>query len=93
MTLTPLGRSTTQNITASDGAIAYFSDFAIASGHHVNCVQPSANISSFFIVFSGDDTQLPGQFDSTGNIYLIYSVDIIFGWRFLLLSSKVFLRV
>ena len=79
ITVTPLGGGTTQNITASDGAIGFFSDFDIAAGHVVNCVQPSANANALLIVFSGDGTQILGQFDATGNIYLIDPTGILFG--------------
>lgn len=67
------------NMTASDGAIGHFSDFDIAEGHFVDCVQPSANANALFRVFSGDGTQILGRFDATGNIYLIDTAGILFG--------------
>ncbi len=79
ITVTPLGGGITQDMTASDGAIGHFSDFDIAAGHVVNCVQSSANANALFRVFSGDGTQILGRFDATGNIYLIDTAGILFG--------------
>ena len=77
--VSPLGTGTLQDMTASDGAIGHFSNFDIASGHMVNCVQPSADASALFRVFSGDGTQIYGQFDATGHIYLVDTAGILFG--------------
>ena len=79
ITVTPLGGGTIQDMTASDGAIGHFSDFDIAAGHAVTCVQPGANANALFRVFSGDGTQILGQFDATGNIFLIDPAGILFG--------------
>jgi filamentous hemagglutinin family protein len=79
VTVTPLGGGITQDMTASDGAIGHFSDFDIAAGHAVTCVQPGANANALFRVFSGDGTQILGQFDANGNIYLIDPAGILFG--------------
>ncbi|MFC1793644.1 hypothetical protein ACFL3Q_08675, partial [Planctomycetota bacterium] len=43
ITVTPLGEGTIQDMTASDGAIGHFSDFDIAAGHAVDCVQPGGS--------------------------------------------------
>ena len=43
ISVTPLGGGTVQDMTASNGAIGHFSDFDIASGHFVNCVQPGGH--------------------------------------------------
>ena len=67
------------NMTASDGAIGHFSDFDIPSGHFVDCVQPSAESSALFRVFSGDGTQILGRFDANGSVYLIDPAGILFG--------------
>ncbi len=77
--VTPLGGGITQDMTATDGAIGNFSDFDIAEGHFVNCVQSSANANALFRVYSGDGTQILGRFDATGNIYLIDPAGILFG--------------
>ena len=79
ITVTPLGEGTTQDMTASDGAIGHFSDFDIAAGHVVDCVQPGSNANALFRVFSDDGTQILGQFDANGNIYLIDPAGILFG--------------
>jgi filamentous hemagglutinin family protein len=79
ITVTPLGGGITQDMTASDGAIGHFSDFDIAAGHVVSCVQPNSNAIALFRVFSGDGTQILGQFDANGNIYLIDPAGILFG--------------
>ena len=78
ITVTPIGGGTTE-MTATDGAIGHFSDFDIAEGHFVNCVQDSANDNALFRVFSGDGTQILGQFDATGNIFLVDSAGVFFG--------------
>jgi len=75
----PLNGGTTQNMTASDGAIGHFSDFDIASGHFVNCDQPSASASALFRVISGENTNILGTFNADGNIYLINPAGILFG--------------
>ncbi len=79
ITVNPLGGGITQDMTASDGAIGHFSDFDIAAGHAVTCVQPGANANALFRIFSGDGTQILGQFDATGNIFLIDPAGILFG--------------
>jgi len=71
--------ATTQEMFASDGAIGHFSNFDIAAGHFVNCDQPSTDASALFRVFSGDGTQIYGQFDATGHIYLVDTAGILFG--------------
>jgi len=77
--VTPLGEGITQDMTASDGAIGHFSDFDIAAGHAVTCVQPGANANALFRVFSGDGTQILGNFDANGNVFLIDPAGILFG--------------
>ncbi|OHB83691.1 MAG: hypothetical protein A2Z38_06220 [Planctomycetes bacterium RBG_19FT_COMBO_48_8] len=67
------------NMTASNGAIGHFSDFDIAAGHFVDCVQPSADASALFRVFSVDGTQIQGRFDANGSVYLIDPAGILFG--------------
>ncbi len=79
ITVSPLGGGTTQDMTASNGAIGHFGDFDIATGHVVNCVQPGADSSALFRVFSGDGTQIYGRFDATGHIYLVDTAGILFG--------------
>lgn len=79
ITVSPLDGGTTQNMTASNGAIGHFSDFDIAAGNFVNCVQPSADASALFRVFSGDGTQIYGRFDANGSIYLLDAAGILFG--------------
>ena len=79
ITVTPLGGGITQDMTASDGAIGHFSDFDIAAGHAVTCVQPGANANALFRIFSGDGTQILGQFDANGNVFLIDPAGILFG--------------
>ncbi|MHC4497719.1 MAG: hypothetical protein ACYS21_01240, partial [Planctomycetota bacterium] len=39
VTVTPLNGGNTQAMTATNGSIGVFSDFDIASGHTVTCVQ------------------------------------------------------
>ncbi|MHC4205283.1 MAG: Ig-like domain-containing protein [Planctomycetota bacterium] len=77
--VSPLGTGTLQEMAASDGAIGHFSDFDIASGHMVNCVQPGTDASALFRVYSGDGTQILGRFDATGHIYLVDTAGILFG--------------
>jgi len=82
--VSPLGEGIThQNMIVSDGAIGHFSDFDIAASHTVSCVQtgpnPDALFSALFKVYSGDGTQILGQFDANGNIFLIDSAGILFG--------------
>jgi len=77
--VTPLGGGATQDMTAEDGAIGHFSDFDIAAGHFVDCVQPSADASALFRVSSGDGTQILGRFDANGSVYLIDPAGILFG--------------
>jgi filamentous hemagglutinin family protein len=78
ITVTPLAGGT-QDMTASDGAIGHFSNFDIDAGNSVNCVQPSNSANALFRVFSGDGTQILGNFKANGNIYLIDTAGIIFG--------------
>lgn len=80
ITVTELGGGITQSMTASDGAIGHFSDFDIAAGHTVICSQTGGpNPNALFRVFSGDGTQILGQFDANGNIFLIDPAGILFG--------------
>jgi filamentous hemagglutinin family protein len=79
ITVTPLGGGTTQDMTATDGAIGRFSDFDILAGNTVNCVQPGSNANALFRVFSGDGTQILGNFNANGNIYLVDPAGILFG--------------
>jgi filamentous hemagglutinin family protein len=79
ITVSPLGSGITQGMNASDGAIGHFSDFDIAAGHTVTCVQPSANANALFKIFSGDGTQILGDFDANGNVFLIDPAGILFG--------------
>src|SRR4030042_571651 len=67
------------NMTASNGAIGHFSDFDIAAGHFVDCVQPSADASALFRVFSVDGTQIQGRLHANGSVYLIDPAGILFG--------------
>jgi filamentous hemagglutinin family protein len=78
VTVAPLSNGI-QNMTASDGAIGHFSNFDIAAGDTVNCSQPSNNANALFRVFSGDGTQILGNFNANGNIYLIDPAGILFG--------------
>jgi filamentous hemagglutinin family protein len=78
ITVTPLAGGT-QNMTASDGAIGHFSNFDIDAGNSVNCAQPNNSANALFRVFSGDGTQILGNFKANGNIYLIDSAGIVFG--------------
>ncbi|MFC1793645.1 Ig-like domain-containing protein [Planctomycetota bacterium] len=80
ITVTPLDGGTTQSMTASNGAIGHFSDFDIAAGHTVTCSQTGGpNPNALFRIFSGDGTQILGQFDANGNIFLIDPAGILFG--------------
>jgi filamentous hemagglutinin family protein len=79
ISVTPLGGGTVQDMTASNGAIGHFGDFDILAGHTVNCVQPSSNANALFRVFSGDGTQILGNFNANGNIYLVDPAGILFG--------------
>jgi len=79
ITVTPLEEGITQNMKVSNDAIGNFSDFDIAEGHTVTCVQNSANSNALFRVFSGDGTQILGQFDANGNIFLVDPAGILFG--------------
>lgn len=78
ITVSPLNGGTTQDIFASDGAIGHFSDFDIATGHFVDCVQPSPDASALFRVTSGSRTEIFGRFDANSNIYLINTAGILF---------------
>jgi filamentous hemagglutinin family protein len=80
ITVDPLGGGTTQDMTASNGAIGHFSDFDIAAGHTVTLSQTGGpNPNALFRVFSGDGTQILGQFDANGNVFLIDPAGILFG--------------
>ncbi len=79
ITVTELGEGITQDMFASDGAIGHFSDFDIAAGHTVYCEQPGTSANALFRVFSGDGTQILGNFTADGNIYLIDPAGILFG--------------
>jgi len=68
-----------QNMTASDGAIGHFSNFDIAAGDTVYCVQPGTSANALFRVFSGDGTKIYGRFEANGNIFLIDPAGILFG--------------
>jgi len=72
-------RGNTTNMTASDGAIGKFSDFDIASKHSVLCAQPGADARALFKVFSGDGTQIYGNFEATGSIYLFDAKGVLVG--------------
>ena len=78
ITVTPLTEGI-QNMTATDGAIGHFSDFDIAAGNSVFCVQPSTSANALFRIFSGDGTQIRGRFEANGNIFLIDPAGILFG--------------
>jgi filamentous hemagglutinin family protein len=77
--VSPLGGGITQDMIVSDGAIGHFSDFDIAAGHTVTCVQPGANANALFRVFSDNGTQILGQFNANGNVFLIDPAGILFG--------------
>ncbi len=69
----------TQNIFASDRAIGHFSDFDIATGDTVNCVQTLGTDSALFGVTAGGPTEILGRFNANSNIYLINTAGILFG--------------
>ncbi|MHC4437580.1 MAG: Ig-like domain-containing protein, partial [Planctomycetota bacterium] len=76
----PLGGGTTQSMSASNGAIGHFSDFDIAAEHTVTLTQTGADIpNALFRVFSGDGTQILGQFDANGNVFLVDPAGVLFG--------------
>ena len=77
--VSPLGEGITQNMIVSDSAIGHFSDFDIAAGHTVTCVQNGVNSNALFRVYSGDGTQILGRFQANGNIFLIDTAGILFG--------------
>lgn len=80
ITVDPLGGGTTQNMTASNGAIGHFSDFDIAAGNTVYLSQTGGpNPNALFRVFSGDGTQILGQFEANGNVFLIDPAGVLFG--------------
>jgi len=80
ISVTPLGGGTVQDMTASNGAIGHFSDFDIAAGHIVNLSQTGGpNPNALFRVFSGDGTQILGQFNANGNVFLIDPAGVLFG--------------
>jgi filamentous hemagglutinin family protein len=80
ITVDPLGGGTTQSMTANNGAIGHFSDFDIAAGHTVTLSQTGGpNPNALFRVFSGDGTQILGQFDANGNVFLVDPAGIVFG--------------
>jgi len=76
--VTPLSGGTSQTINATDRAIGHFSDFDIATGHIVDCVQTSDSHSALFRVTSGGRTEIFGQFNANSNIYLINTAGILF---------------
>ena len=78
ITVTPLDGGI-QDMTATDGAIGHFSNFDIAAGNSVFCVQPSTSANALFRIFSGDGTQILGHFEANGNIFLIDTAGILFG--------------
>ena len=78
ITVTPLGVGTTQDMTATHGAIGNFSDFDIAATHIVDCVQPTDMSQALFRV-SGNGTEIYGTFNANGGIWLINPAGIIFG--------------
>jgi filamentous hemagglutinin family protein len=69
----------TTNMTASNGAIGNFSDFDIASNHSVLCAQGGADARALFKVFSTDGTQIYGNFEATGSIYLFDAKGVLVG--------------
>jgi len=78
ITVNPLN-NTIQEMTATDGAIGHFSNFDIAAGDTVYCDQFSTNANALFRIFSGDGTQILGNFEANGNIFLIDPAGILFG--------------
>ena len=79
ITVTPLGVGTTQDMTATHGAIGNFSDFDIAATHIVDCVQPDVTSQALFRIASGDGTQIHGTFNANGGIWLIDPAGILVG--------------
>jgi len=68
-----------QNMNASDGAIGHFSNFDIAAGNTVYCVQPGTNANALFRIFSENGTEIYGRFEANGNIFLINPAGVLFG--------------
>ncbi len=78
ITVTPLDSGTTQDMTATHGSIGNFSDFDIAGGHVVTCVQPDTTSQAMFRV-SGNGTEIFGTFNANGGIWLIDPAGILVG--------------
>jgi filamentous hemagglutinin family protein len=78
ITVTPLNGGTHQDMTAADGAIGIFSDFDIALGHDVVCVQPDAGSEAMFKI-NGNGTEIFGTFEANGGIWLIDPAGILVG--------------
>ncbi len=78
ITVSQLGGGTTQDMTATHGAIGNFSDFDIATTHTVTCVQGAPTNAAMFKV-NGNGTEIYGTFSSDGRIYLIDPAGILIG--------------
>ncbi|MHC4124530.1 MAG: two-partner secretion domain-containing protein, partial [Planctomycetota bacterium] len=78
ITVSPLGGGSTQDMTATNGSIGIFSDFDIAAGHTVTCVQGAPDNWALFKV-NGDGTEIYGNFISDGRIGLLDPAGIFIG--------------
>ena len=67
-------------ITASDGAvISYPNGFDIGSGETVQFIQPSSSARVLNQIYGETPSQINGNLQSNGHIYLLNSAGIIFG--------------
>ena len=68
------------SITASDGAIiSYPNGFDISSGETVQFIQPSTSARVLNQIYGENASQINGNLQSNGHVYLLNSAGIIFG--------------
>ena len=67
-------------ITASDGAvISYANGFDIGSGETVQFIQPSSSARVLNQIYGESPSQINGNLQANGHVYLLHSAGIIFG--------------
>ena len=67
-------------ITASDGAvISYPNGFDIGSGETVQFIQPSSSARVLNQIYGESPSQINGNLQANGHVYLLHSAGIIFG--------------
>ena len=69
----------TMNITASDRSIINYNTFNIAGNETVNFIQPSSTATALNRIFQGSPSEIFGNLNANGIIFLINASGIIFG--------------